>query len=437
MLNKVLHFMVLLLVLSFWLPEIRIGLSGFVYPPPGADIGSDIIIKVGLPWVFEIIIIAMAPVFLLGMLLGEVHFKFSWSAVSVLIMAGIAIMVIPLSQAMGLRESGAAFGHKRFTFESFALILIVSQMKWGDRNLRRVVWLFIGAAVFHSVVVLLSSRNINILPINTAVIESSELGRYAGLFSQPGRFALFVSMGIILIYSLMIQQRKLSLLKLLFFMGLMLICVAGLMLGETRATFGGVALTLILSTYRSPKISPQLFKKTFLIVAIFLCIALFIAVVNLIPYLIGRFGSGFLSQEHTTARGWVWPLALEAILYYPLGIGYVSLNDITGANVAHAHSLFLHWTVMFGIPALILLIYFLVKLFRGIKIVEVKKIRGIEYVTALKWAVVVFLINGITDPYFITNVGIYFWLFAGILLSYIQNYDTSCSQLINEPVPNI
>ena len=430
--NALLHGLVLLLVLSFWLPEIRVGLSGFSYPPPGAEFGADApFARAGLPWVFEILIILMVPTFILGLLLGELSFNFNWAVVAILILCCLAVFVIPLSYIMGLKESGAAFGHKRFTFESYDLLLMVSQMKWSYRNLRRVVWVFIGAAVFHSVVVLLSSRNINFLPLPPAVSDSGELARYAGLFSQPSRFSLFVSMGTVLIYALIIRQRPIMSLKQILLIGCMLICLAGVALGQTRAAFVGIPLVLILATYgsgKSSRTSTQVFQKTFLIGAVLGGIILFVLVTNLSPYFSERFGSRFIEQQETGARGLVWPLTLETIIHYPLGIGYVPLNYINKHNLGHAHNLFLQVAVMFGIPALVIFIYFLVKLFRGINSLEYNDLPGIEYVTAIKWAVAVFLINGMFEPFFITNVGIYFWLFAGILVAYIQRYSIKSYQ---------
>jgi O-antigen ligase len=74
---------------------------------------------------------------------------------------------------------------------------------------------------------------------------------------------------------------------------------------------------------------------------------------------------------------------------------------------------------MFGLPGLALLVYFIARMYRETnKLMANTEIKGREVLFAMQSAITVFLLNGMTEPYFITNSGIWFWLFCGVLLSF-------------------
>jgi O-antigen ligase len=407
----ILRYLVFLLVFSFWLPELRIGLSGLVYPAPTVGFTPT----VGLPWVFEIIILLMLPIFFSGILLGEISFKLDWRLIWVFLMAMIAFAVIPLSYIYGFTEGPAAFGHKRFTFESLALFLVASNVTWRERDLRTIVWLFIGAAAFHSFIGILGLFNINVLPIPILFIG---IDRYAGLFSQPSRLSLFIGMGLTLAFTLWIQGKKLSPKEIIIYFSFILICFAGLVLSQTRSAILAFAIVLICSTYaigkKAHKVTGTLIALSFVVA----CMVIFLLLSNFWPMLLERWGPGALRYEETLARGYIWPKVLVAILDHPLGTGYDNTYAVFHENLAHAHNIFLQWGFMFGIPGLILLFYLLRKLSRQVKLVESKDAEGKNYYIAIKWAIIMFLLSGMTEPYFHTNLGICFWLFAGVLAAY-------------------
>jgi O-antigen ligase len=407
----VLRYLVFLLVFSFWLPELRIGLSGLVYPVPTVGFTPT----VGLPWVFEIIILLMLPIFFPGILLGEISFKLNWQLIWIFLMAMIAFAVIPLSYIYGFKEGQAAFGYKRFTFESLALFLVASSITWRENDLRTIVWLFIGGAAFHSFIGILGLLNINVLPIPILFIG---IDRYAGLFSRPSRLSLFIGMGLTLVYTLWIQGKRLSIERTAIFLFFFLICFAGLVLSQTRSAIIAFAIVLISSTYfigkKAHKVTGALIALSFVVGSMLI----FLWLSHFWPLLLERWGPGALRYEETLARGYIWPKVLVAILYHPLGTGYDNTYGVFHENLAHAHNIFLQWGFMFGIPGLILLFYLLGKLSRQAKLVESNDAEGKNYYIAIKWAIIMFLLTNMAAPGFMVNTTMCFWGFAGVLAAY-------------------
>jgi O-antigen ligase len=411
----------LILVFSFWFPEMRIGINGLVYP----KVSLYYIERVGLPWVSELIIILMALVFVLGVLSKELHLRSIWSTRIALLMCYVSLLVIPISLLFGLQAGEAAFGHLRFTLESLVLFIIESHVAWQTRDLYLIVWLFIGGTVFNAIVAILAIYLPQWVPLPINLIPQIEYAQVAGLFSQPSRQSLFLAMGIALLAALFVQQplRRLSFRKTVFYTSLIGILSIGVGLAQIRTSYVSIPITLLVIAWLSRnKLSGRL-GRSFMGFLIMLIIIFILISTDLLPVATQRMGLYPFREEFALTRGLVWSIALQVILRYPLGTGYDTIDaisqSITGRRISHAHNLFLHWTVMFGLPGLALLIYFIARMYRETnKLMANTEIKGREVLFAMQSAITVFLLNGMTEPYFITNSGIWFWLFCGVLLSF-------------------
>lgn len=407
-----------LLVFSFFLPELRVGFGGFIYPPPCFSIGETFGPQgSGLPWLVELIIISMFLVFAFGVIIREIPFRVEWPAKWVFLMGIIAFLVIPLSEMYGFKEGGGAFGYKRFMFESIALFWVVSSLSWSPRDLYLLIWLFIGAAVFHAIVVCLSAFAPNLLPRVTSVIQSREFNRYAGLFQQPSRYSMFVAMGFALLFSRLMHSGFNHFWRLAVMVFLLAICGEGVILGQTRAVNLAIVFLFFQTVLMKTKTIPNLYKKV-MIAALAVSVILIITTYTETTHVLyDRINHQSIVREETVNRGYIWPIITGAIIEYPLGTGYDTILSVTGKNLAHAHNAYLEWIFMFGIPGGLMLLYFLMRLYQ-VRLQTSLDMDTAKYLTDIYWALSVFLLCSMAEPYFITNLTFCFWLLAGVMISF-------------------
>jgi len=402
-----------ILTLSIALPEARLGSQGLVYPQPFWNVGM-----VGLPFLFEIIIILISIVFLFGLATREISLEPKWSTKMFCWMSIFVAFSIPLSAWLDLEQRGAAFGQMRMTFESLAIFLVASHIPWDLKDLRRIVSLVILAAGFNGSIILLSYLDPEIVPLPVLVLPGQLYARYGGIFSQPARASLLLTVGLASLLTLITQNRMASLWSLLARVGGLLLCVllvAALLLAQTRASYLAVAMIVVmLATERGRKVTGWRVGRIVVLCLIIGTIFLAVLPDDTVAIGLSRVGpQGALEDEVALYRGNIWLLSLELMLHYPLGVGF----DTTWALVGfpHAHNQFLQWGVMFGIPALFILLYFIYRLYHELStgIEKSDSFKG-AMLYAVRLTITAYLISSLFEPFFVTPVGFWFWLMAGI-----------------------
>ncbi len=414
-----LRFMIYLLVVSFALPEARLSFTGSMLPMivyPEALQWGKASAPLGLPWLHEIIVIIMGLFFLLAVVSKEITLRFDWRGKFVFLMTILALLALGMPYFLNLQEGSGAFGFQRVFFESLALFLIMSQLSWRPSQLRLLIKLFCGAALFNALVVVAAPLSPEIMGLYVRFIPQKHFSQYLGLFVQPSRLSLFLSMAIVLIYLSMIESVRVSLLKpFLLTVGIMIL-IAAVLFAQNRTSFFTVPLVLVAATI----INRQIIGRKLIIIAFLLMAPLIILLYSGFQedasQIAGqRFSPQFIETERELARGYIWPKALEVILDNPLGVGFDSFSHAVKEDLYHAHNHYLHWTVMFGWLGLLCFIYLIYRL--RLTSLALSANHDFNAVIIMKWAVVLYLLNGLTEPYFITYAGLWFWLFSGAIAS--------------------
>jgi len=421
--TKIIRALVFLLVFSFWLPELRVSFKGFFYPPPSLELGY----RVGLPWVYEIIIITISLFLIFGILNREIHLKNDWFFKFVWWMTCIALFVVPLSRFFELQEGDAAFGHLRVTLESLALFLVVSHINWRKKDLWLIIILFIGGTVFNALIAILATYTPGLLFLPANLIPQAEYFQVAGLFSQPSRQSLFLSMGFILGASLLVNRESsvLSPIQVIGLMFLISVLSIGMALAQIRTSYVSIPLALLLSYWSNRSELRSRMTSIVFIFSILIIVVLIWEFTNVLPVALNRITGFQFREQFMETRGLVWLFSAQIILKYPFGTGYDAIGyiarPVVGFEMTHAHNLFLHWAVMFGLPGLILLLYFIIRLYRDTNNLLISaKVEKNRIILVIISPITLFLLSGMTESFFITNSGIWFWLFAGLVVSSIR-----------------
>ena len=418
-----LRFMIYLLVVSFALPEARLSVTGSMLPIvvyPEAVQWGKASVPLGLPWLHEIIVIIMGLFFLLAVVSKEITLRFDWRGKFVFLMTTLALLALGMPYFFNLQEGPAAFGVQRLFFESLALFLIMSQLSWRPSELRLLIKLFCGAALFNALVVVATPLSPEIMGLYVRFIPQKHFSQYLGLFIQPSRLSLFLSMAIVLIYLTMLESAMVSFFKPYLLAGGIMILIVAVLFAQNRTSFFTVPLVLVAATI----INRQIVGSKLTIIALLLIAPLILLLYSGfqedVSQIAGqRFFPHFIETERELNRGYIWPKALEVILDYPLGVGFDSFDNAVKEDLCHAHNHYLHWTVMFGWLGLLCFIYLIYRL-RPARL-ALSANHDFNAVIIMKWAVVLYLLNGLSEPYFISNAGLWFWLFSGAIASYYSD----------------
>jgi len=388
--------LVFLLALTVFFPEAKIGLQGLVLVIPFRYQGDPF----NRPFLFEIIIILIFALFVVGLAQGEIRWRPTWSTTVVILMIYVALLVIPVSLLLGLEFSDVGLDWLRIIFESFALFLAVSHLTWRARDVRLIIWLFIAAGVFHSTLSILQYYRPDLVPLQVNMITI--YNRYMGLFSQASRFAHLLVVAFAMLYSLW-QFDEMSPLRVFGYLVLLSILSVGIALSQTRGAMIALVVTLLLMAwYHRVKIS----RRYLGLITVAFVVMLSLMAADVFSLALTRYQLPLFAHKAV-----FWAESLQLLLRYPFGMGFT----LTG----HAENLYLHWANMFGLPGLALLLYFIVRMScQVIRSLSRRNVTDYAGLSAMWAGLVVFLLSCMSQVALITPEAFWFWLLAGIAISY-------------------
>lgn len=414
--QRVIRSLTYLLLVTILAQEGRLGLHGIQYPALSSDAGPT-----GLPFLCEVIIIAIVGVFCFGIISGEIRILSSWYlnwSVGSVYWNSIAIL---LSYILNIEQTAGGFGAFRMIFEGLSLFVVVSNLTWSSKSLRITEVLFVIVGAFHSLVIGLSYFRPGILPFATNIIEGQPF-RYAGLFVQPSRVSLLIGIAFIIAF-VRLASDWVKLTNVFFYVITLSLLFVGLVLSQTRSIELAIPLAVVfaLSQITKPGGRTQVLTRLLIIVG-----GLGLLVAIAIPTQLGFSRLSDISANVLqNQRGYIWEIAIQIIMTHPFGTGFAGLLPLTGfLEIPHAHNMYLHWGVMFGWPGLVLFCLLIVRVYKdsGLRLVKSLMSEGqtVSFM-ALRSAWVVCLLAFISEPYLITNTGYWFWLLAGLLIAPLAN----------------
>lgn len=393
------------LLLTILIQEAKLSPKGLVFPvlrtaSPG--------FSTGLPFVSEVVILTIIAAFTCITLVRKLRLITSWAQVYVSWLAWWIAISVCFAYLRDVPQGPSAFGATRMFLESMALLFIVSRTPWTRQDIVHLYWLLIGTAVFHSAVILASYLGVNNLNLTVYVLGNA---RYSGMFLQPSRLALLFAISLTAVMARLLVDQLPPTKALLHLLAAGTIA-AGLMLTQTRMAIfaAGFCVIWIVATYRQRVWDRK--GKAITLLAAFVTVGAAIASAGILDAGISRFQ---IPGDFGGTRQPVWSQSLDILLRYPLGTGFGGLKPLTGW-IPHAHSLYLHWAVMFGLPGVALLIYFISRVY-----MESAKLKlhwdksALAFYVALRASWVTYLVASMAEPFQITNVGYWFWLLAGLL----------------------
>lgn len=393
------------------LQEVKLGSGGLAFPEFES---SDLVTSTGMPFVQEYAVLATLCAFALGLLAGQRRDRRLSVSQKIALLGGLwAIVVIAVCLLLEVPVGDGAWGNVRMLAEGLALFLVVSSLRWRQRELQAVIVLFIMVACFHAIVVYLSFANPGLLPFEVNTLIGGGEPRFSGLFLQPSRAGFMFAIALVFAATIAIHSgtsraaRTIGLIALPFL-------AAGLMLTQTRGTLlAAVAgITYALFTVR------HIFRA---LVAVSLAMIL-IAIGGFSNAGIVRIGVSrfFDPDQRGTGRAGVFSFVGEMIARYPLGSGAGALSAESGGyGIPHAHNMYLQIAVMFGVPGLFLFLGFIAAVFvaSGASLGRLGVEQTPAMVLSLRAGFVVCLVAFMTEPFLITNVGLWFWVIAGLLVA--------------------
>ena len=403
------------MLLTVTVQEARLGLHGIQYPDLSL---GDANIASGMPFLSEVVILAIAGVFCVGVITREIDLHPSWYMKWIVGSTYWNSIAILLSYILNIEQSDGGFGTFRMLFEGFVLFAVVCNLPWSAKSLRIIEVLFILVGAFHSLVIALSYYKPAILPFPTNIIQALPYSRYVGLFLQPSRVSFLIGIAFIIAFVRLVSERE-RWTSVLFYVIALSLLLIGLLLSQTRTIEIAIpiAVIFVLSQLSKPGGRAQVLMRLLIIAG---GLALFLAAATLTELGFSRL-SDINVNALQTQRGYIWETAIQIILTHPFGTGFAGLFPLSGAlAIPHAHNMYLQWGVMFGLPGFILFCLLIVRIFKdsGKRLAgySTNKRQTISFV-ALRSAWFLCLLVFVPDVYLITNTGYWFWLFTGLLIA--------------------
>ncbi len=420
---RLIRLLVKLLVLSLALPELRLGTSGFFYPKP-TIIGQA---ATGAPFFIEVIVIAIVMLFLLAFMIQVVRIEMRWYHGITLLLIAFAFLGLAIPEIQVIPTSGSTFGYVRITFETLGLFFAIVSIPWRRKDLLDITRLFIFVGVFHAALIFISF----LIPYESVpdffnIIESTPF-RYSGIFVQASRAAVLLVVSLAILLQQVLSLSSLSVVAFVRAGFFSLIVVIGILLAQTRASYVAIAgvIFLFFLENRQRRLSTVL-----LVVSASAALVLVLSMFGVLEIGLSRLGesgsateSGELLDEIGDSRGFIWEVAFQAMIDYPFGLGYGTLDwYATDLVLPHAHNMYLQTGVQSGALSMILLIYLHL---RGLLWSKRKLTNGADpefdtAVNGLRLGVVAFIIAGQFEPFLVTNTGHWFWALFGILMAPVE-----------------
>lgn len=323
--------------------------------------------------------------------------------------------------------------------------MVSRRIEWSEKGLKILLACLIMVGMFLAVTGILQAVfGITLFKIEYQTVTAGHIGRAYGTFSNAHTYiaTLFIFLALTLLQFNMYRDALLRSL-LLFAMFVMLI---GIVLGETRAPWGGAACALLIIFLRDRAVRPLL------VVGGVIALMGGAAVLYVMMDQLDSFFNRVTSVSTFAGRLAVWATALNMIAHNPVfGVGFGAdsflLNKpeyITGIGPLTAqyavylsvpHNEFLHVTVLLGIPGLVLFLaifYQLLKLLFRIHVEsETPTLRsrlGL-YAGAI---VVGLLFNSLFSDTFVQD---YFWMLAFFLAGLVAGMPRDFGRSQPGPAP--
>ncbi len=436
-----------LLVLTYALPEMRLGLNGFTYPAATFGIGAP----TGAPYFIEVVTLAILALFALAYMVHVLRVKSRWYHGVAMIMIVFGVMSMIIGNFSMFVLDGSEFGQARFAFESMLLLIVIASVPWRRRDLVHIIWAFTAVGVFHSIALILSY----ILPYTTAarvfvILPAVPVFRYAGLFSQPSRASVILTAILMMQVPFILPAKLIRISRRFIAGGAAVLIFIGLWIAQTRASYLAIAVAGALFMYEQRKNRVNNFVLLFIAgFMLFLVLTSF----GLLEIGLSRFSDVVEASSITTlgasngndstsvmdildeSRGFIWEIAFQAMLDYPLGMGFGALYDYSGdLGIPHAHNMFLQWGVQFGFVGLLLMLYLIVRALAMSRIKIQKDDNNASHLMALRLALVSYLVSGLFEPFLNTNSGPFFWLMLGLL---VANYEEETPLVTEVELPRL
>jgi O-antigen ligase len=401
-------FMVVAVAIAVLLQEAKLGRLGLYLPGRGSQVSAS-----GVPFLQEYFV--LSAVFLLILIPRSLFSPAGARTRRVLAMFVYwALLVLIGAALLGLPAGAGAAGHLRMLAEGVALFFALSRTRWGWPEVHRVLLAFVVVMSIHASMLWLSFVAPGLLPFETYGSIAKGQPRLSGLFIEPSRaaFMLLIALAVSVSTLLARLERRWRILHIIAIP----LLAGALLLTQTRAAViaGVVALCYMLWSIR----------RLGLVVAIAL-VSMLVALsgVGRFDFLrvglarfngIGQGGSGVDRLD-------VLRVTFDLMMQYPLGSGAGALYEFSGGlRIPHAHNMFLQIAVMFGIPGLALFLWWLWSIFRlssSRALADPTDLMVASGTFVLRSAIVAMLVACLAEPFLITNVGIWFWCFAGLIVA--------------------
>ena len=302
----------------------------------------------------------------------EKRFNFSRLEAFILIFVGYAFISLVISATpVTLTQDGWLFTQYAMPMTAF---IISRRISWSEHGIRMLlIGLVMAGGALAVIGVLQSAFGISVFHMDYQSIAAGHEGRASGTFSNAHTYA--TTLCIFLVLSLLlfdIYRDSLARLVLLLVMAAML---AGIVLGETRAPWGGAAITLAIIFLRHKNIRPVLMAGG--AVAVVLGTAFVVARIGeLEPFFNRVTDVGTLAGRLAN-----WATAINMISDNPVfGVGFgaysfalhkpdylIGVGSLTaqyGVDLGIPHNEFLHVAVLLGTAGLVSFLAILSNLLR-------------------------------------------------------------------------
>jgi O-antigen ligase len=265
-----------------------------------------------------------------------------------------------------------------------AVFLLICYIFYSLIENRKAIYIYM-TGLFLAVMVLGGSILISLARSGFSFIDlAGTLARFAGFYENPNYAGLLLVVSVPILVSLYFQEYFKSKWKKLLITFFLLICIAILMLTDSRASLLAIAVSLafIIAVLNRP-----------LFIKIFISLLITCGILLLIPD-VQNFLELYLRLDRLSNRDYFWNTGIDIIKAYPVfGVGpdmfqnyfftYMpsAVNKFYNAGVwvvgkPHPHNFFIFFTAENGILGLISAVYFWVLFFyTGVKtIISTKKI---------------------------------------------------------------
>lgn len=352
----------------------------------------------------------------------------------------IPLLLLFLGLVINIVSGAKGHEYSRWLVTLISNMMVVLVMGFGIRNekdLRRIVSIFLAIVMIDCAIGILQYAGIQQAYDIRAFLSKTQIyspvGRILGLSRNIIEYSYLLLLGFFLfaghVFSKEIKSKN-------FIKFGLIILAATLIINATRSAIGGVFAALIVYVFFHQKIfHEEIISRRKVLIGLTMMVLLFAAV-----YLVfqgkpenGLFSKKWMSFQDTSAVGRLsrFQLAADVSLHHPLGIGTVNYEKYLYAywtdlptnrgislNEFSVHNNFLRTILEYGFLGGILLVFFLITLFRRLTFLFTKT--NDAYMKGILFAIFYFLCAYIFHIFFHNFGPMYgdnlFWFMTGLLV---------------------